>query len=165
MVTQEKFKICKGELAKYQITIKREDFDVKTCNFMVRLSWGLFGQYRDILKDEMYRDEDWNIFFVFETDDMTGPVKATTTYYVDDTDVDGAMRECTDIQVIGFVTDTSCQQMRKRCKPCGGTGFVEFDRIYRSDANTLYLNLRTVDGEPLRTSDGENLRVRKENLI
>lgn len=165
MVTQDKFGIFQGELAKYQITITREDFDVQTCDFSIRLSWGMFGQYIEIPKSEMFRDEEWHMFFVFDTSDMLGPIKATTTYYVADTDVEGGMRECVDMQVIGFVTETACLQMQRRCNKCAKSKFVEFDRIYRSDARTLFLNLRTMSGEQLTTIDGSDLRVKKHNLI
>jgi len=164
MMNDEKFGIFRGELAKYQITIDREDFDVQTCDLSIRLSWGMFGQYMDIRKDDMFRDEEWNMFFMFETDDMIGPIKATTTYYVEDGDVNGGYRECTDMQVIGFVTDSQCAMMRKRCKCVQADGYVMFERIDRSDASTLYLNLVTMDGQPLTTSSGEYIKVKKNNL-
>jgi hypothetical protein len=165
MVTDEKFGIFKGELAKYQLTITREDFDVQTCDFSIRLSWGMFGQYIEIPKSEMYRDEEWHMFFVFDTSDMMGPIKATTTYYVADTDLADNVRECTDMQVIGFVVDSERQQMMRRCKKCKKSVFVEFDRIYRSDANTLFLNLMTVDGKYVTSVDENHFKVRKTNLI
>lgn len=165
MITQEKFGIFQGELAKYQITITREDFDVQTCDFSVRLSWGMFGQYIEIPKSEMYRDEEWHMFFVFYTSEMTGPIKATTTYYVEDTDVEGGFRECTDMQVIGIVVDTECALMQPRCKGGQTARFVEFDRVARSDAQTLFLNLLTVDGRPLTSVDGKHFKVKKSNLM
>lgn len=165
MVTQDKFGIFQGELAKYQIIITREDFDVQTCDFSIRLSWGMFGQYIEIPKSEMFRDEEWHMFFVFDTSDMLGPIKATTTYYVADTDVEGGMRECVDMQVIGFVIETECALMQPRCKSNQILRFVSFERIARSDAQTLFLNLLTVDGRPLTSVDGKQFRVRKANLI
>jgi hypothetical protein len=165
MVTDEKFGIFKGELAKYQLTITREDFDVQTCDFSIRLSWGMFGQYIEIPKSEMYRDEEWHMFFVFDTSDMMGPIKATTTYYVADTDLADNMRECTDMQVIGFVVDSECSLMQARCKNNQTMRFVEFDRIARSDAQTLFANLLTVDGRPVTSVDGKHFKVRKSNLM
>lgn len=164
MVTQDKFGIFQGELAKYQITITREDFDVQTCDFSIRLSWGMFGQYIEIPKSEMFRDEEWNMFFVFDSSDMLGPIKATTIYYVADTDVEGGMRECVDMQVIGFVIETECALMQPRCKSNQILRFVSFDRIARSDAQTLFLNLLTVDGRPLTSVDGKHFKVKKSNL-
>lgn len=165
MVTQDKFGIFQGELAKYQITITREDFDVQTCDFSIRLSWGMFGQYIEIPKSEMFRDEEWHMFFVFDTSDMLGPIKATTTYYVADTDVEGGMRECVDMQVIGFVIETECALMQPRCKSNQILRFVSFERIARSDAQTLFLNLMTVDGRPLTSVDGKHFKVKKSNLM
>lgn len=165
MVTQDKFGIFQGELAKYQITITREDFDVQTCDFSIRLSWGMFGQYIEIPKSEMFRDEEWHMFFVFDTSDMLGPIKATTTYYVADTDVEGGMRECVDMQVIGFVIETECALMQPRCKSNQILRFVSFERIARSDAQTLFLNLLTVDGRPLTSVDGKHFKVKKSNLM
>ena len=165
MVTQDKFGIFQGELAKYQITITREDFDVQTCDFSIRLSWGMFGQYIEIQKSEMFRDEEWHMFFVFDTSDMLGPIKATTTYYVADTDVEGGMRECVDMQVIGFVIETECALMQPRCKSNQILRFVSFERIARSDAQTLFLNLLTVDGRPLTSVDGKHFKVKKSNLM
>lgn len=165
MVTQDKFGIFQGELAKYQITITREDFDVQTCDFSIRLSWGMFGQYIEIPKSEMFRDEEWNMFFVFDTSGMLGPIKATTTYYVADTDVEGGMRECVDMQVIGFVIETECALMQPRCKSSQILRFVSFERIARSDAQTLFLNLLTVDGRPLTSVDGKHFKVKKSNLM
>ena len=165
MITQEKFGIFQGELAKYQLTIIREDFNVQTCDFSVRLSWGMFGQYIEIPKSEMYRDEEWHMFFVFDTSNMMGPIKATTTYYVEDTDVEGGFRECMDMQVIGIVVDTECSLMQPRCKSGQTARFVEFDRVARSDAQTLFLNLLTVDGRPVTSFDGKHFKVRKSNLM
>lgn len=165
MVTQDKFGIFQGELAKYQITITREDFNVQTCDFSVRLSWGMFGQYIEIPKSEMFRDEEWHMFFVFDTSDMMGPIKATTTYYVADTDLADNVRECTDMQVIGIVVDTEFALMQPRCKGGQTARFVEFDRVARSDAQTLFLNLLTVDGRPVTSVDGKHFKVRKSNLM
>ena len=163
MIKNEKFVIFKGELAKYQITIDRDDFDVHTCDFSICLSWGMFGQQMEIKKEDMFRDEEWHMFFVFETDDMIGTIKATTTYYVEDGDVSGGYRECTDMQVIGFVTDSQCTMMRKHCKCGQSDGYVKFERIDKSDASTLYLDLVTMDGQPLTTANGERIKVRKNN--
>ena len=79
MIKNEKFVIFKGELAKYQITIDRDDFDVHTCDFSIRLSWGMFGQQMEIKKEDMFRAQ--NITLDMNTQDITlgGNVKGKVT--------------------------------------------------------------------------------------
>lgn len=160
----DKYHIVPGELAKYQLIIEREDFDPAVNDFRATISWGLFGQSITITREQMFRDEEWHWFCLFDTTDMVGTLWAYTEYEVTDSDVEGDMRTCTDSQKIGIVSDTPCCKKHCRCKKkCDR--FVRWERIHRSDAHTLYLNLLTSDGRPITDSNLEQLKVKKHNLI
>jgi hypothetical protein len=69
--------IQKGDIAKYQIKIQRDDFDVERDDFSVTLRWGIASpDSMKIEKTDMYHDEDWNVYFMFETSGMLGKVTA-----------------------------------------------------------------------------------------
>ena len=155
--------VDRGEVAKWQITITHEDFNQQTDAYSVQLSWGLRGEYLIVNKNEMPVDEEGHTFMIVPTADMYGVVKATCIYHVPDTDMESGYRTEVDIQNLCLVTTSANPQCC--CKLAhGGTGFVTYERVYRGDVNTLYLNLRTVDEEPILDSEGQQLRVRKHNL-
>lgn len=163
-----KYIIQTGDIVKYHLKIEHQDFDMQRDEFNVTISWGVFGKSVSISKDKMLCDEEGNWFFVFESDDMVGHILATCTYLVADTDVEGGYREEVDRQYIGFATKNPCPRF---CCECmfftEDNQHVLYTRIYRSDANTLYLNLRTTEenGEhrPILDSEGKQLRARKNN--
>lgn len=160
--------IQKGGVAKYQLTIEREDFSMDTCDFSVTLYWGLYGQSLKITKEHMVHDEEWNVFFLFDTSDMIGAVTAECEYWVPDSDVDGSSdaaeqptdRREVDRQRLCFVTDVACTRLQ--CCKCEGDGFVTYKRMMGNDMRTLYLIVRTKDKDPVVTAEGMVVRVRKE---
>lgn len=164
-ITDDKFHIVPGELVKYQLKIKREDFDPQTNDFQATIYWGLFGQSLTITREQTYHDEEWNLFVLFDTSGMVGTLKAVTEYLVSDTDADDGFRVCTDSQNIGIVSESPCCLKPRKCKKGTDERFVQWERIYRSDARTLYLNLRTSEGEYLKDINDQQLKVRKHNLI
>ena len=60
--------IQRGDIAKYQITIRRDDFDMQNDDFTVTLKWGIASPASmKIVKADMFHDEDWNVYFLFDT--------------------------------------------------------------------------------------------------
>jgi len=158
----EKFIIAKGDTAKYRLTIERDDFNMQRDDFNVVLKFGLMGKQKVLEKSDMICDEDCEWYMVFVSDDMLGLVTAACHYFVPDTDAASGLREEVDYRYIGFVTDNPCPHFNRCCLCEKKDGHVTYERVYRADVNTKYLNLRTVDGEPILTVDGEQVRVRKE---
>ena len=162
-----KFIIQEGDIAKYQLEIKHEDFDMKRDDFEVMLSWGMLGQSLTVKKSQMPCDEDGNWFMMFDSKGMVGFVMATCHYWVPDSDFQSGFREEYDRQYIGFVTKNPCVQL-DCCGRCHADedSVVLYNRVWRNDVNTLYLNLRTTEenGEhlPVVDSEGQQIRVRKE---
>lgn len=160
MVTDEKFVIPRGELAKYQITITRQDFSQRDDDFCVHVSWGMFGQYIEISKSKMIHDEEGRWFMVFDTSEMSGPVKAACVYKVTDSDMEVGARDVVDYQWLCFVTEGPTAKFC--CKfETGGDGHVVYTRVYASDVNTAYLNLRDSNKANLLDSNGKQLRVHR----
>ena len=159
------FIVQRGDLAKWMLTIEHEDFDQQRDDFYVIVHWGMKHQTVRVNKGEMTSDEEGNWFMFLETNDMLGRLKAETHYFVPDTDCSTGIREEVDWQYIGTVSDEPHPQLCSRHVCTGGSGHVEWKRTWRGDVNTLYLNLRTKDQEPILDGEGKQLRVRKHNLI
>lgn len=168
--------IQQGDTGKYQLIIERDGFDPQTCDFTLRLGWGYRGEIVEIRKEDMFHDEEWNVFFMFDSRNMLGTITAECEYLVIDTDVtctgeDNAgeydwFRVNVDRQTFCLVTPSSDAKVQKgacRCS-CREEHFVHYKRTLRSDANTLYAIVRASQ-EIVRTSDGNIVRVRKHNLI
>ena len=157
--------IAKGDIAKYQLIIHHSDFDAAENDAFVILHWGMRGASKRIEKSEMFTNEDGELFVFFDSADMFGTVKAETHFVVTDGDMESGEREVVDYQFIGLVTDSGCSQS---CSPCccGDTEEkqVEWVRKLDSDLNTVFLNLRTCDKEPILDSEGKPLRVRKSQI-
>ena len=154
----------RGDVGKYQITIAHDDFDMAVDDFFVILRWGFLNQKEEILKSQMFADEDGNWFFTFDTDDMDGQIEAECHYFVPDTDVSDQTHEEVDRQWLCFVATVPAPKFQRCCMNGNPNGFVTYARVFRSDANTLYLNLRTKDKEPILDSEGRQLRVRKQSI-
>ena len=154
--------IQRGDIAKYQIKIQRDDFDVERDDFSVTLKWGIAvpGSVK-IEKTDMYHDEDWNVYFMFDTSGMIGRITAECEYKVPDTDAQSGYRTSVDRQVLCLVADSATAKLPK-C-PVIGERYVTYTRTFRSDANSLYAIVR-VHPEVVNTSEGTPLRVRKHNL-
>lgn len=163
-----KFIIQEGDVAKYQMLIEHEDFDMITCDFEVELSWGVMGRSVIIKKADMPCDEEGHWFLLFDSSDAIGKVLATCRYWVPDSDMSDGVREEVDRQYIGFVTTNPCPQFACECEypTHEEMPHVTYTRVWRNDVNTLYLNLRTTEenGEhlPVVDSNGQQIRVRKE---
>ena len=163
-----KFIIQEGDVAKYELEIKHEDFDMMQDDFEVTLSWGCLGQSVTVKKADMPCDEDGHWFLLFDSSEAIGRVLAICRYWVPDSDMSDGVRKEVDRQYIGFVTANPCPQFACECE-CPShedKPHVTYTRVYRSDVNTLYLNLRTTEenGEhmPILDSEGKQMRVRKE---
>lgn len=162
--------IQRGEEAKYQVKILREEFDMASHVYEVTLHYGMLGRSLTIHKDGLIFDEEGHCFVVFDTTDMLGLITAETRYYVPDTDYpDGYRTEVDRQHICQVVDDPACFVC------CNGTTpdedldpvhppHVLWTRIFRSDANSLYATLVDRDGIPFATSDGDILKVHKHNL-
>ena len=158
-----KFIIQAGDIAKYQVKIEHADFDMARDNFEFTLLGGMLGQKVTVTKSQMPCDEDGNWFLLFDSTGMAGKVTAVCRYWVPDLDMPDGLREEVDRQYIGFATDSACPQFACECECTPADDHVTYKRVYRGDVHTLYLNLRTSEGEQLRDSEGENIRVRKSD--
>ena len=154
--------VYKGETAKFKVTISHADFDQGRDNYSISLLYGMRGDFVTIPKSRMIVDEDGDAYMIFDSTDMLGQVKAVCTYKVPDTDMASGYRKEVDIQWLCFVSEAACPRFACDCK-CGGDGHVTYERVYRGDTNTLYLNLRTSEQEPILDSDGKQLRVHKSD--
>lgn len=161
-----KYIIQEGDVAKYQVKIEHEDFDMARDDFQFTIQAGMLGQEVTITKSQMPCDEDGNWFLVFDSTGMMGKVTAVCQYWVPDSDMQYGEREEIDRQYIGFVTESPCPQFACECEcPSYEDSHVTYERVYRSDVHTLYLNVRTTEenGEHMNVldSEGRQLRVRK----
>lgn len=156
--------IERGDTAKYQLTIEHEDFDQQRDDFFVVFRHGMMKGCFSIKKEDMLHDEDGNWFVAFPTGGIVGWITAETHYMVQDSDMKDGSREEVERHLIGFVTDNPCPKFCAenllKCE-CEEGGHVKFKRVWRSDVNSMYLILRTKDGE-IKDSEGNALRVRKE---
>lgn len=154
--------IQQGDVAKFQVTITREDFDQVTDDFFVVLSWGIPKQDLVIEKQDMIKDEDDHFFMVFESREMMGVVTATCHYMVTDSDFPDQRREEIDRQPLAFVVNTPCPKFANKSMCFGmDVKHVIYTRAFRDDVNSIYMNLRTSDKQPVVDSEGRQLRVRK----
>ena len=158
--------VYKGDTAKWQVTIHHTDFDQQRDDYRVELRWGMFGKSMVIRKSDMFTDEEGHVFMMFDSSNMIGWVTARCFYDVPDTDMKSGIRREVDIKKLCFVTDSPCPHFACDCESVyeDGQEHVTYDRVFRGDANTLFLNLRTVDQEPIMDSEGKQLRVRKHDL-
>ena len=154
--------IQQGDKSKYQILIDYEDFEQDEHDFFVVLTWGIPSQHVIIRKEDMIVNEDAQWFVVFDSSEMLGRLMAECHYFIPDSDVDGGVREAIDRQYIGYVVTNGCPKFS--CKKICSTGsqHVFYRRVFGNDVNTSWLNLRTSSKEPIRDSEGNQLRVHKE---
>ena len=152
--------VSRGDIAKFKIEITHADFDQQTDNFYVVLTWGMTNQSMTIPYDDIIHDEDGNFFIVFDSSYMLGLVKAKCIYRVTDSDLESGYREEVNYQWLCFVTADPTAKFCCKFEP-GGDGHVVYTRVYASDTNTSYLNLRDSNKQNLRDSEGRQLRVHK----
>ena len=163
----EKDIIQQCEEAKYQVKILREEFDMSANVYEVTLTWGMLGKQVTIPKTDLIFDEEDQCFVVFDTSDMIGTVTAETRYHVPDTDYgDGYRTEVDRQHICKVIPSAQCcgacpiDKPQQPLDPIYGP-HVEWKRIYRSDANSLYASLADKDVNDLVTSDGTILKVHK----
>lgn len=162
--------IQKGDVAKYQIIIKHANFNMQRDDFFVIFHYGMTGETMRIDKEQMFHDEDGNWFLTLPSADLPlGQVKAETHYMVKDSDMSDHVREEAEWDWIGFVTESPCPQFAYKCKHnmylCeNSNNHVKFVRVWRGDANSMYMTLRTSEGEPTKDSTELQLQVQKHDL-
>ena len=156
----KKWLVSRGDIAKFLIEITHADFDQQTNDFYVVLSWGMFRKSMTIEHQDIMRDDDGHFFVIFDSSDMLGMVKAACHYFVPDSDMNGGYREEVNYQWICFVTSDPTAQFCCNFEH-GGDGHVVYTRVYGSDLNTAFLNLRDSEKNNLLDSDGKQLRVHK----
>ena len=153
--------VSRGDWAKYQIEITHADFLQSRDDYRVTLTWGMFGESVIIEKKDMPVDEDGKVFFIFDSTPMIGWVKAVCHYDVDDSDIEGGVREEVNYQWLCFVSAEPTPRLCGEPEP-GGDGHVTYTRVYAGDVNTAYLNLRDCDQQNILDSEGNQLRVHKD---
>lgn len=153
--------IQRGDTVKYQTVITHADFNMEENDFFVIITSAPTCGSLTIEKSDFVTDEDGNYFLVFPSEGMSGIVKAECHYMVTDTDISTGYREEVEYHRLGFVTDNPCPKFACECDCTETDNNVVFTRVYRSDVNTLYLNLRTSEGENILDSEGNQLRVHK----
>ena len=156
----KKYLVSQGDVAKFQIEITHADFDQQTDDFKIVLSWGMVRQSMSIEHKDIKHDEDGKFFIVFDSSEMLGLVKAECIYWVTDSDMKIGYREEVNYQWLCFVTADPTARFCCEFNP-GGDEHVVYTRVYASDVNTAYLNLRDRNKENLLDSDGNQLRVHK----
>lgn len=152
--------IHQGDTAKFQVIIRHEDFDQQTDPFRVVVHGGIPDTPVTIDRADMLHDEDSNFFMLLPTAGLVGPLKAYCHYFVTDSDLGSGQREEIDIQMLAFVTDTPCPRIPGGCG-CVSNAHVQYRRVYASDVNTAWLNLRTSEQQPIVDSEGRQLRVHR----
>lgn len=158
--------ITQGDTAKYKVEIVHADFDQQTDPFHVIIHCGMPDVAMTIDREQMLHDEDGSFFIIVKTTNrMMGWMKAECHYFVTDSDVENGARDEVDVQRLDFVTDEPCPRFAGRCDCCLSEEHphVVYTRIYRNDARSLYLNVRTSDKQPVVDADGKQIRVRKED--
>lgn len=155
-----KYLVSQGDVAKFQIEITHADFVQQTDDFKVVLSWGMVRQSMTIEHKDILHDEDGKFFIVFDSSEMLGLVKAECIYRVTDSDMEIGYREEFNYQWLCFVTADPTARFCCEFNP-GGDGHVVYTRVYAGDVNTAYLNLRDSNKENLLDSEGNQLRVHK----
>lgn len=158
--------ISEGDIAKYQVKVKREGFDPDASSIEITLSWGRFGSTLTVPKTAMYHDEEGRLFLLFSTGGMFGPVTATSRFSVPDSDFGSQGEwEGTDRQVLCYVEQVPGFDCTHVCGAACEDREVEYNRIFRADANTAYEILRDNGGSILLDTDGREFRVKKSNLL
>ena len=144
-----------GEVAKYLMAITRQDFDMSTGNFKIELYGGVSGWHKTITKEDML-ESTGGFIFSFDTSEVLGNITAVTTWYYNDSDVQGAIRAETDNQVIcaSIAMPTPCVII-----PQQGNHEVAFTRLETSDIAEKYARLVDIYDRPILTHDGEYIYV------
>lgn len=156
-----------GAIAKYEIAVSRQDFDVHFDNLNIVLSWGMNGESVTVTREELYFEDKpkGKCFFMFDTTGMVGYVKATCNYFTPDSDVEETeLRHDVDRQMLCFVSSTANTALRPCRRKEHEVRFVHYTPVYESNAKGMYELLRTADGELVRTEDMKIVRVRKEQF-
>lgn len=154
----------KGEEVKYKITIDQTNFLMADNDFKVILTYGMMGKKLTIEKSEMISNADGEWFFVFDSSDMIGRVKAECIYDVPDEDYPDGYRTEVNRQTLCVVI--SHPLPAKLCVPAadpqeGQT--VIYERTDASSVEQLYSYLTDRDGNYLVTADGDYLLVLRDN--
>lgn len=149
--------IQQGEVGKFQVQIA--DFNMEEGDFKVELIYGYRRTVVTIEKSQMI--ENGGLFyFAFDTEDMIGRVTARCTWYVEDSDVSGALREKADEQYLCFVVATPCPQFLS-CPACTQEHPVTYTRTDQSDIADKYERLADLYDRPFVTVDDEYIFVLK----
>ena len=153
--------VQQGEEVKYKITINRQGFIQNEDNFRVKLTWGMMNKEIVIDKSQMISNEADEWFFMFDTKDMVGRVKAECSFDVPDSDYPDGYRTEVDRQCLLVVITHPLPA--RICVPIGDgkDHTVVYERTEESDVAELYAYLTDRFGRQLVTADNENIMVLK----
>lgn len=153
--------VQQGEEVKFKITINQQGFNMQTNDFKVKLTWGMLNKEITITKEQMVFNEMDEWFFMFDTSQMVGRVKAECSFYVPDSDYPDGYR--TEVNRQFLCTVISYPYPKRLCVPvCGCGSQVKYERTEASDVEQLYSYLVDRNGRRFITSDNETILVIKE---
>ena len=150
-----------GSEAKFKITI--DDFNMAIEDFEVTLIYGQRQNKIFIPNREMLQSKDGDWYFTFDTSGIVGRVTAECRYYIHDGDFPDGYKNMVDEQYLLFVAATPYPKLI--CCPSMDEPEdrkVHYELINETDIVTEYVRLCTMSGLPIRTIDGEDLMVLKD---
>ena len=151
--------IPQGTEQKCYVEIK--DVAMEDIEFSLELIYGMRQKIMAIDKSQMQQDTYGKWFFIFETDAMTGLVKARLTWLLKDMDCPDDERTKVNEQPLCFVTVTDCTKLFS-C-PCQAEDQpVTYTFTDDSDIASEFVRLCDCDGHPLATSDDLYLYARAD---
>ena len=151
--------IPQGTEQKCFVDIK--DVAMEDIDFTLELIYGMRRTVMTIEKSQMKQDTQGNWFFIFETDDMVGLLKARLTWILNDTDCPDGERTKVNEQPLCFVTATACTKLFS-C-PCQAEDQpVTYTFTDESDIASDYVRLCDCYGHPIATSDDLYLYARTD---
>lgn len=147
--------------AEQKCYIEIKDVAMDDIDFTLELIYGMRRTVMIIEKSQMKQDTQGKWFFIFETDNMVGLLKARLTWILNDTDCPDGERNKVNEQPLCFVTVTACMKLFS-C-PCQAENQpVTYTFTDDSDIASEYVRLCDCYGHPLATSDDLYLYARAD---
>ena len=141
--------------------VEIKDVAMDDIDFTLELIYGMRRKVMTIEKSQMKQDTQGNWFFIFETHNMVGLLKARLTWILNDTDCTDGERTKVNEQPLCFVTVTACTKLFA-C-PCQAEDQpVTYTFTDESDIASDYVRLCDCYGHPIATSDDLYLYARSD---
>lgn len=141
--------------------VEIKDVAMEDIDFTLDLIYGMRPKVITIEKSQMKQDAQGKWFFIFETDDIVGLLKARLTWILNDADCPDGERNKVNEQPLCFVTATACTKLFA-C-PCQAEDQpVTYTFTDESDIASDYVRLCDCYGHPIATSDDLYLYARTD---